>query len=64
MSYIIYDHVVLLRAPEGPLAPYVAPFSNLASEQGYALCSLRQRIRITVGFSRWLAEKSIRLRSV
>ena len=64
MRYIINDQVVLLRAPEGPLAPYIASFSKWASEQGYALCSLRQRIRITVGFSRWLAEKSIRLHSV
>jgi integrase/recombinase XerD len=64
VRYIINDHVVLLRAPEGPLAPYIASFSNCASEQGYALCSLRRRIRIAVGFSRWLAEKSIRLRNV
>jgi hypothetical protein len=64
VRYIINDHVVLQRAPEGPLAPYIASFSNWASEQGYALCSLRRRIRIAVGFSRWLAEKSIRLRSV
>lgn len=64
MRYIINDHVVLLRAPEGPLAPYIASFSHWASEQGYALCSLRRRIRIAVGFSQWLAEKSIRLRSV
>ena len=64
MRYIINDHVVLQHAPEGPLAPYIASFSNWASEQGYALCSLRRRIRIAVGFSQWLAEKSIRLRSL
>jgi integrase/recombinase XerD len=64
VRYIINDQVVLLRAPEGPLAPYIASFSKCASEQGYALSSLRQRIRIAVGFSRWLAKKSIRLRSV
>ena len=64
MRYIINDHVVLLRAPEGPLAPYIASFSHWASEQGYALCSLRRRIGIAVGFSQWLAERSIRLRSV
>ena len=31
MRYIINDHLVLLRAPEGPLAPYIASFSNLHS---------------------------------
>jgi integrase/recombinase XerD len=36
----------------------------MAYEQGYALCSLRQRVRIAVGFSRWLEEKSIRLHCV
>ena len=39
MRYIINDHVVLQRAPEGPLAPYVAPFSNWASEQALAKTS-------------------------
>ena len=64
MKCIINDEVVLSRAPEGPLAAYLASFSEWASEQGYALCSLRQRIRIAAGFSRWLAQKAVRLRSV
>ena len=49
MRYIINDQVVLLRAPEGPLAPYIVSFSKCVIEQGYALSSLRQRIRIAVG---------------
>ena len=64
MSFIVNDQIVLLRAPEGPLAPYIASFSKWAIGQGYARCSLRQRVRIAAGFSRWLAEKSVRLRSV
>ena len=64
MKFIINDQVVLLRAPDGPLAPYIASFSKWAIGQGYAGCSLRQRVRIAAGFSRWLAEKSVRLRSV
>jgi site-specific recombinase XerD len=64
MKCAINDQVVLLRAPEGPLAVYIAPFSQWASEQGYALCSLRQRIRIAAGFSRWLAQKAVQLRSI
>jgi integrase/recombinase XerD len=64
VKFIVNDQVVLLRAPEGPLAPYIASFSRWAIGQGYALCSLRRRIRVAVGFSRWLAEKSVRLQSV
>ena len=64
MKFIINDQVVLLRAPKGPLAPYIASFSKWTIEQGYARCSLRQRVRIAAGFSHWLAEKSVRLQSV
>jgi len=64
VKFIINDQMVLLRAPEGPLAPYIAAFSKWAIGQGYARCSLQQRVRIAAGFSRWLAEKSVRLRSV
>jgi len=64
MKCIINDQLVLLRAPQGPLAGHIASFAQWASEQGYARCSLRQRIGIAAGFSRWLAQKSIRLRSV
>ena len=64
MKCIINDQVVLLRAPEGPLAVHIASFAEWASEQGYTLGSLRQRVRIAAGFSQWLADKAIRLRSV
>ncbi len=37
---------------------------EVGERQGYAPCSLRRRIRIAVGFSRWLAKKSVRLHSV
>jgi integrase/recombinase XerD len=61
---IISDQVVLSRPPEGPLAVHIASFSKWANEQGYALCSLRQRIRIVAGFSWWPAQKAVRLRTV
>jgi integrase/recombinase XerD len=64
VKFIVNDQVVLLRAPEGPLAPYIVSFSKWAIGQGYSLCSLRRRIWIAVSFSRWLEEKSVRLRSV
>jgi hypothetical protein len=64
VKFIINDQMVLLRAPEGPLAPYIVAFSKWAIGQGYARCSLQQRVRIAADFSRWLVEKSVRLRSV
>lgn len=60
MKYVVNDRIVLMRPPEGPLAAFIRPFSGWASEQGYALDSLRQRIWIAVGFSRWLGEKALR----
>jgi integrase/recombinase XerD len=64
VKFIINDQIILLRAPEGPLAPHIASFSKWGIGQGYSRCSLRQRVRIAAGFSRWLAEKSVRLRGV
>ena len=64
MKFIINDQLVLSRAFEGPLAPYIASFSKWVIGQGYAKPSLRQRIRIAAGFSRWLAERTVRLRGV
>jgi integrase/recombinase XerD len=64
VKYVINDQVVLSRPPKGPLVPYIASFSTWAAGQGYALGSLRQRVRIAADFSRWLAKKSVRLHSV
>jgi Phage integrase, N-terminal SAM-like domain len=64
MKFVINDRVVLLREPEGPLAPYIVPLWKRVIDEGYAPCSVRRRIRIVVGFSRWLAEKSVCLRSM
>jgi integrase/recombinase XerD len=64
VKYVINDQVVLSRPPKGPLAPYIVSFSTWVADQGYALEPLRQRVRIAASFSRWLAEESIRLRSI
>jgi integrase/recombinase XerD len=64
VKFIVNDHMVLIRAPEGSLAPYIASFSEWVIGQGYAQCSLRQRVRIAAGFSRWLAAKSVPLNGV
>jgi len=61
VKYVINDHVVLMKPPEGPLAGYVRPFSIWVSEQGYATDSLLQRIRIAADFSRWLRVRGLQL---
>ena len=60
MKYVVNDQIVLMRPPEGPLAAFIRPFCGWAHEQGYALDSLRQRIWIATGFSRWLGERGLR----
>ena len=44
MKCIINDQMALLRPPEGPLALYIAVFSQWASGQGYAPSSLRRHV--------------------
>jgi hypothetical protein len=46
VKFIINDQVIKLRTPEGPLVPHIASFLTWASGQGYALRSLRRRIRV------------------
>jgi len=60
VKYFINDQVVLMRPPQGPLAASICPFAGWISEQGYAQDSLRQRIRIAVGFSQWLGRRALR----
>ena len=59
MKYVISNQVILSRAPEGPLAAHLGSFTDFISAQGYALCSIRQQVRLAAGFSRWLKQKGI-----
>jgi integrase/recombinase XerD len=61
---IINNQVVLSRPLEGPLAVHIGSFAEWASEQGYALCSLRRQVLIAACFSRWLGQNGVRLRNV
>ena len=44
MKCIIDGQVVLLRAPEGPLAAYIKRFAGSLSEQGYAPDSIHRQV--------------------
>ncbi|TCG04423.1 integrase [Paraburkholderia steynii] len=64
MKCTIHDVVVLSRPPEGPLAAYIAPFTRSLSDQGYSDGSLKQQVRIASGFSRWLEQTGVGVRSI
>jgi site-specific recombinase XerD len=64
MKCNINDDVVLSRPLEGPLQAHIAPFAQWASEQGYALWSRYRRVLLAAGFSRWLTQRAVSLRSV
>ena len=44
MRYIVDGQVVLLRAPDGPLAPYIKRFAASLREQGYAADSIHRHL--------------------
>jgi site-specific recombinase XerD len=59
VEYIVDGQVVLLRAPDGPLAPYIKRFAASLREQGYAADSIHRQVLIAVGFSQWLKRQEI-----
>ena len=40
MRFVINDQLVLSRAPDGPVAPYIGAFAKSQSAQGYAPYSI------------------------
>ncbi|OXC78311.1 site-specific integrase [Caballeronia sordidicola] len=64
MKYIVHDQAVLSRPPEGPLAAYIGSFARSLSEQGYSAGSMKQQVRIAAGFSRWLEQTGVGVRSI
>jgi integrase/recombinase XerD len=49
---------------DGPLTTYIGAFLQWAREQGYAEDAMRQRSRITIGFSRWLKDRKLSLSDI
>lgn len=64
MKYLINDEVVLLRAPEGPLAAHIGAFAKARSAQGYAPDSIHRQVLLAARFSDWLQQKRVALRHV
>jgi site-specific recombinase XerD len=64
MKYVINDHVVLSRPPDGPLATQLGAFAASRTALGYARSSIRREIRLAAGFSHWLTHEHIALRRI
>lgn len=64
MKFSIDGQVVLLRAPEGPLAAYIKRFAGSLSEQGYALDSIHRQVFVGACFSQWLKHQRVPLGSI
>lgn len=54
----------LLRAPVGPLVPYIDKFAQQLCEQGFKRYSMSPQIRLMAKFSRWLKTNHIALESL
>ena len=61
MKCVINNQVVLLRAPEGPLTPYLDSFAGAMSTKGYALWSIHRQVLLAACFSRWLKQEGVEL---
>ncbi len=59
MNYVINDHVVLSRVPEGPLAAYLGRFAESLSRQGYTHRYIHRQVMLAACFSRWLKQMEV-----
>jgi len=64
MKFVINDKLVLSRPPEGPVASYIVSFAEWLIDRGYGVVSLRNQVLMATGFSKWLGQKEIELRSI
>jgi integrase/recombinase XerD len=64
MRYRVNEQLVLLcmpkEGPEGPLVPYLRPFAQSLSQQGYARRYLRRHLMLAACFSQWLKRRQVR----
>jgi integrase/recombinase XerD len=64
VSRVVNRQIVLSQPLQGPLAPFIEPFAQSLSQQGYAPYSIHRYILLAAGFSRWLQRKAIGLRGI
>jgi integrase/recombinase XerD len=64
VNRVVNRQIVLSQSLQGPLAPFIEPFAQSLSQQGYALYSIHRYVLLAAGFSRWLQRKAIGLRGI
>src|SRR3990172_7927001 len=64
MKCVIDHHVVLSRAPDGPLAAHLGAFAKLQSAQGYAPDSIHRQVLLAACFSHRLKQTGVALRQI
>ena len=64
MKCVVGNQLVLLRTPEGPIAPHIGSFGECLGAQGYALSSIRRQIRLAACLSRWLKQERVELHDI
>jgi integrase/recombinase XerD len=59
VKYVINDHLVLSRLPDGPLAGYLSPFAQSLSQQGYTPHYVHRQVMLAACFSQWLKQTKV-----
>jgi integrase/recombinase XerD len=59
MKYVINDHVVLSRVPEGPLAASLGAFAESLRQQGYTSRYMHRQVMLAECLSRWLKRRGV-----
>lgn len=59
MKYLVNEHLILSRAPVGPLAAYLGPFAESLSPQGYTQRYVHRQVMLAACFSRWLKHTGV-----
>ncbi|MDJ0892562.1 MAG: site-specific integrase [Gammaproteobacteria bacterium] len=64
MKYVINDHLVLSRVPEGPFVAYLGPFAESLRQQGYNERYIHRQVMLAACFSRWIKQSDIQLHGI
>lgn len=64
MSDVVHARVGLVSVAPGPLGPHLATFAAWAAQRGYAVSTCHDQVRLAAGFSRWLGQRGVGLRSI
>jgi integrase/recombinase XerD len=64
MKIAINSQVVLLRAPQGPVAPYLGMFADSLDAAGYSVKWIHRQVLLSACFSHWLRQKAVALQDI